>query len=132
MPSDATYTPFPPPALGCPDEDLLSRFVEGTLSSARRDDVERHVAVCDDCRQVVAGLARAGVAQAAGGARRARLLGVPLPVAAVAAAALVALGAYALLRPSARTPDTDARLVAAANDLAARRPDLFSGFTPLG
>ena len=88
------------------------------------------MASCDDCRRIVAGLARAGLLPAA--ARGAgRVLGLPWPVVAVAAAVLVAFGVYVSRGGEAPSPDTDARLVAAASDLAAQRPEIFADFKPL-
>lgn len=37
-----------------PDADLLTAFVEQTLSAAERDRILEHAAVCTDCREVVA------------------------------------------------------------------------------
>jgi len=38
----------------CPDEDLLTAFVEGRLSGKAREDVEAHIAGCPRCRRVAA------------------------------------------------------------------------------
>src|ERR1700747_2951504 len=37
-----------------PDADLLTAFAEQTLSTAERDGVLEHLALCRDCREVVA------------------------------------------------------------------------------
>src|SRR5260370_22553737 len=37
-----------------PDADLLSAFAEQALSAAERDGVLQHLALCGDCREVVA------------------------------------------------------------------------------
>jgi hypothetical protein len=35
---------------GCPDDELITAFVDGALESHERDDVPQHVAGCADCR----------------------------------------------------------------------------------
>jgi hypothetical protein len=113
-----------------PDDDLLSRYAERTLLEPEAERVEGHVAACDDCRRLVAGLARAGVLPRTEAAPRGRILAFRWALAA-AAGVLVAFGAWAAFRPKPPAEDADAVLVAAATDLAARRPDLFAGFRPL-
>ena len=39
---------------GHPDPDLLTAFAEQTLSAAEREGVLQHLAVCGDCREVIA------------------------------------------------------------------------------
>lgn len=37
-----------------PDASLLSAFAERALSASERDDVLKHLAICEDCREVIA------------------------------------------------------------------------------
>ena len=125
----------------CPDASLVAGFAEGRLSEAEADLVLSHAAGCPECRTAIAELARLGAAGDAAGTApperprpAGRLLAHPRAV-AIAAAALVAIGVGALVvlrsqGPEAST-DMDARLVAAARDLASAEPGLFSGFVPL-
>jgi hypothetical protein len=41
-----------------PNEDLLCAYAEGTLEPKARADVERHLAHCEGCLEIVAGLVR--------------------------------------------------------------------------
>lgn len=56
-----------------PDADLLTAFAEQALSGAERDGVLGHLAVCEDCREVVA-LALPEVTVAASGAAGAEVV----------------------------------------------------------
>ena len=49
---------FDDPKVSCPDENLVLGFVEGRLDGAALAQADAHLAACDDCRQVVAALAR--------------------------------------------------------------------------
>src|ERR1700733_7887580 len=42
---------------GCPDEDALQRFVEGSATEQQRSTIVEHVARCDSCGGLVAHLA---------------------------------------------------------------------------
>jgi serine/threonine-protein kinase len=42
----------------CASEDVILELVSGQLDLAARTDVERHIASCDECRKLVAALAR--------------------------------------------------------------------------
>src|SRR5208337_1413786 len=42
------------PASEHPDADLLTAFAEQTLSAAERDSMLEHMALCGDCREVIA------------------------------------------------------------------------------
>jgi serine/threonine-protein kinase len=42
----------------CASEDVILELVSGQLDPAARSDVERHIASCDECRKLVAALAR--------------------------------------------------------------------------
>lgn len=113
----------PPPADQCPDPAALAGLAEGCLPADARPALERHLAACHDCREVLATLLPGGLPAARPNPLRWALL--------LAAAVLFALGAGAwwLLRPP--TPDHDARLVAAAAVLARAEPELFPDFRPL-
>jgi predicted Ser/Thr protein kinase len=47
----------------CPSADMLTRFVDDSLSSDERLAIENHLDECDDCRSTVATLARAASAE---------------------------------------------------------------------
>lgn len=44
-------------AAGCPDDELLTGYLEGRLAVPARDVIEQHVAGCDSCLDVVAACA---------------------------------------------------------------------------
>ncbi|MEM6293673.1 MAG: protein kinase [Myxococcota bacterium] len=46
------------PSTPCPDEELVSAFVQGQLDSADRRDIEAHLDDCEACSKVVADLVR--------------------------------------------------------------------------
>lgn len=46
--------PALPPDYGCPGESDLLALTEGRLSEGRRAVIEKHLAVCDDCRDTLA------------------------------------------------------------------------------
>jgi tetratricopeptide (TPR) repeat protein len=50
---------------GCPDEDALQRFVEGSANELQRSQIETHVGRCSSCGGVIAHLA-AGLAPVSG------------------------------------------------------------------
>jgi hypothetical protein len=80
----------------CPDAAQLAGMVEDRLLPDEREIVETHVAVCDDCREVVAALA-ADPAEAAAPRRaapRARLLRRERQHAAALLVAAAGLAAY--------------------------------------
>lgn len=68
----------------CPDDETLATLLEDRLDAPTREAVERHVAACPSCLDVVAAALPARAAPA--GPRR-----VPLPAAGLAAAAGLAL-----------------------------------------
>jgi hypothetical protein len=103
----------------CPDENTLAAFAEGRGTAAVREDIERHVADCPDCQQVVA-----CVADAAAVTTLPRRNLVARAVLAAAAVALVAFAAHRLLQSPAPLA---ARLEVAARELAAADPELFAG-----
>ena len=118
---------------GCPEVDALAQYAEGVLGDRRRAALDEHVAHCDRCRSLVAAAARAGLVAegAVGRTPGGTVLRFPRWI-PFAAAAVVVVG-LALWLPS-REPSaegTDARLVAVAERLSARRPDLFADFRPL-
>jgi len=95
---------------GCPDEDLLAAYVDGTVQNATRQRTESHLAACAACRSLIAdvvtmqrfeatppplGLEQRVIAITSADRRRERWVLVPLT-----AASLLALGlAFVLLRP---------------------------------
>ncbi|MBK8974352.1 MAG: hypothetical protein IPM29_00340 [Planctomycetes bacterium] len=103
----------------CPDENALAAFAEGRGAAAARESIERHVADCPDCQEVVACVAPSATVRTL--PRRARKARAVL---AAAALVLVALGAHWLLRSPAPLAE---RLEVAARRLAAAEPDLFAG-----
>jgi hypothetical protein len=124
-----------PPASDCPEEGLLAAWAEDRLEDERRDRVESHLALCDDCRAVA--LAQREAAQASpalpaagrGPAvvwpfRRRRLLRA---VVALAAVVVVGVG-LAWFRSE---PDAAERLSAAAAAGSRANPALLAGFRPL-
>jgi tetratricopeptide (TPR) repeat protein len=42
------------PAGDCPASEDFAAYIDGTLTAARRQSLERHVADCDDCRAILA------------------------------------------------------------------------------
>jgi hypothetical protein len=130
--------PAPPSLEGpeaCPETDTLAQYAEGVLGARRRIALDGHLPGCDRCRSLLAGLARAGLVVEGAASGR----GAPsrvrrwrwVPLAAAAAAALVAGLVFALRRDESPPPSTDAQLLALAERLAVARPDLFAGFRPL-
>jgi anti-sigma factor RsiW len=124
----------------CPDQRVLSAYLDGELEARWRAKVERHVKGCAACTARLAGLRSLSVALArdvtpglasamkrvraalAATSRRVvecrRLVSVPMPVALAAATLVVALGGalvYSLLRPASSLPRFSAsRLVVEA------------------
>ncbi len=92
-----------------PDADLLTAFAERTLSGGERDHVLEHIALCADCREVVA-LAlpvTETISLAASGSARTGWLSVPVLRWGVVAAGVVLLASVGILqyrqRQQART-----------------------------
>ena len=124
------------------DDNLIAAYAEGRLTGARRARMEAHLATDPEARALVAALVIDR--EADDGYRPEEASPTPpaapreeaawsrwLPFAA-AATVLLAVGAAVLTRPADTTAlDTTARMVAAAEDLGARRPDLFRGFRPV-
>ena len=124
------------------DDNLIAAYAEGRLTGARRARMEAHLATDPEARAHVAALVIDRDAD--DGYRPEEASPTPpaapreeaawsrwLPFAA-AATVLLAVGAAVLTRPADTTAlDTTARMVAAAEDLEARRPDLFRGFRPV-
>src|SRR5688572_4062958 len=83
----------------CPDPETLGAYVDATLSAVERGQIERHLADCEDCAELVAEMVAAGDAIQTLPARPARLLHFPLRkggwvvggVAAVAAGLVLAV-----------------------------------------
>ena len=127
---------------------LIAAWAEERLDPERAAIVEAHLAADDEARAYAFALREellgtAGAHQAPASvplpslaaARSRRATWVPF---AVAAALLLALGTM-VLSPGSRPglvslgdQDSDARLVAAADDLARRSPELFGDFRPIG
>jgi hypothetical protein len=122
--------PSPPGAAAgpCPSENALAALAEGALLPEERESVERHVAGCGECLDVVASLARelptpvAAERPARHGAARF------LPLAAAILLAAIGLMAWRALRGGGSTAEM---LVASAQQLSSSRPDLFGDFQPL-
>ena len=51
--------------MACPDPEVLSGFVDDTVSEQVRGSVEAHLDTCDECRRTVALLARSRIAERA-------------------------------------------------------------------
>lgn len=105
-----------------PDPDLLTAFVEGGIGARERDNVLIHLAVCSDCREVVALAAPELVADqqlvAASAPVKARWWGVStLRWAAVSATAVIVLGAALLIRPA---PKSRNAILLASNTITTR------------
>ncbi len=128
----------------CPDASVVAGLVEGALLDDEGERVAAHAALCPACREAIVVLAEAGEgdvrsrAPRPAPAPRARPRPRRLPprrLVAIAALVLVGVGALALLAHAPTESDahagTDARLLAAARDLASADPGLFARFTPL-
>jgi len=110
----------------CPDENALAGFAEGGLLAEERQVVERHLAACDACLDVVGALSRELRVEARPAAPRRTSFALPLAAAILVAAC--GLGAWYLLRGGGSTAEA---LMASAHDLAERDPARFGDFRPL-
>jgi hypothetical protein len=108
---------------GCPDENFLAAFAEGRLAEPDRIAAEAHLSRCGECRAVVAVAAPVLLRAPA----RARVL--PVAWMAAAAVVLVAFGALLLFLPSPAAEE--GTLVADARRLRDADPDLFRWLEPL-
>jgi hypothetical protein len=143
----------------CPDDNRLAAFLDGRVAAPERAALERHLAACDACREVLAealalrepGAETVPVAGERGGgtspggprsgpARRepaSAEQGGPLRgwwiAWAAAAAVLLGVGAWLLQRtgPSTPPPDVEQLVAQAAADLSTAHPALFGTFHPL-
>jgi hypothetical protein len=129
------FDPLGGDAGGCPGDHVLATLLDGRLLPAEREVLERHLAGCRECHEVLATLRAAGAplrapapAAAPPAGRRLRLP-IWLPTAAAAAVVLGALLVPGLLRARGGPEE---RLVAAARALTAARPDLFGDLRVLG
>jgi hypothetical protein len=111
----------------CPDPSVLAGLAEDRLLPEERQAVEEHVAICPKCLEVVGVLVRQARPPVARKPARVWFLLAAACVIAVLALGIVLVGKGSLPEET----DTDAVLVAAAEDLARTRPDLFTGFRPL-
>lgn len=78
----------------CPNEEMLSAFIDGRLDEAARVRMIEHLADCADCRDVVLladDLAAAGVIERADNVVRGRFRSSVMPAVLAAAAAMVVL-----------------------------------------
>jgi len=118
------------PGNACPRPDLLVGYADGRLLTRERERLEGHLAACETCRSLVAGLAETAVPAATG---RGRLVVLARAWPYLAAAGVILAVALAALGPGLLfgRRSTDELLVAAASDLARARPDLFGGFRAL-
>jgi hypothetical protein len=119
---------------GCPEVDTLAQYAEGVLGDRRRAALDVHVAECDRCRSLLAGLARADLvtAGAVAGAPDATASRLRWWVVGIAAAATLVVGVVLAQRPRRSEPTgTEARLLAVAARLRVERPDLLADFRPL-
>ncbi len=114
----------PPPDEPCPDDNLVAAWAERRLEGERLARVEEHLSRCDACRAAGGELRGEFAIPSLSTARASR--GVRLR--AVAAAALLALGAGALYvarRPGPSASD-EARLVEVAQRLSREHPELYA------
>ena len=134
----------PDAELGAPYDDLVAGLVSGTLLDDERERAlellgehpelrtllgEVDAAVAEDAATDIASPADDTAADAHVHTRRGRRFPA---IAAVAAAALLAVGLWALLGDrTSDDPSAYARLEASARALATETPDVFEGFTPL-
>jgi hypothetical protein len=118
------------PGPDCPEPNLLAGFAEGTLAEPDLERVAAHAAACADCRAALDAVEAPAEPERAPAVPRGWLRPGVL---AAAAALLVAVGAgiwFAGAPGEEPPPETSARLVAAARELARERPALFAGFVP--
>ena len=47
------------PAPGCPDDDALASYLDGTHTADRRAEITAHLATCEHCYELVAEVLRA-------------------------------------------------------------------------
>ena len=139
MPSPSASAPGtgPLPTV-CPDPNDLAALAAGGLLPEERAALEAHLLQCDACRGTAGALARedppwrAGDADGAGsgpGSGSPRWLRWTLAAAALVLATLATRPAWTPGGDEERP--TAERLDEAATELAAARPDLFAGLTPL-
>jgi hypothetical protein len=115
----------------CPDEVLLAGLVENRLFPEEREEVERHLAACPRCLDIVGTLATRSAARTRPEATRMRL-SMQILLAAAGLAVLTTLGLLLLGKGrDEATGITEARLLAAASDIARKAPRLFADFKPL-
>lgn len=107
---------------GPPDPNLVAAWVDGTLPEAERRRLERQLAVDPEAAMLAAALKA--------DRRRARRRRLVLAVAA-GLLACVGVGWAVARRGDGAGPGLEARLVAAADRLAAEDPARFAGFRPL-
>lgn len=138
--AESILSALPPPGREpsgpCPPADQLGGFAEGRLVPGEREALERHLAECAACREVVVALSEeagpATVRAPAAIPRRGPRWASVAAAAAVLALALV--GLRFLTRPDdpGTARDTESALAAEAEGLVRADPGLFAGFAPLG
>ena len=105
----------------CPDEDILTAFVENRLGDADRKKTEQHLAACPACRRLVGERIRIE-----GGERdRRTVLPFPVParrVLAVAAALFFCVGVYIVMQKADILPWGGDRYVALVTEEEAALP----------
>lgn len=132
----------------CPNgeiRDLLPDYLHGRLSAARRDEVQRHLAECAECREELSLLRdlQAALQRAAPTVDVARIASAIAPYRApvrrswgakwgvAAAIVAVAVGGTAIAMLHDDAPATANRTVADVGPYVRPAPDLRSGATPL-
>lgn len=123
----STEAPAALRADACPEPELLAAYIDGQLSPGERTQLERHLAGCAECRDIVSdGVAAVAELPVAVPRRSSRTRWVGVAVALAAAAAIVI--AVRLQRPAPfYLPEMDA-LVRVETSSRALEPRLSGGF----
>src|SRR5688500_15509983 len=107
----------------CPDEEMLAALIDGKLEGDERRRVLEHVATCGDCRDIVNAATDFIESEAPADATPVRFGRSLLPVAALAAAALLALLLIGPIRDRLTGAGGMESLVAASRSLEYRAGD---------
>ena len=91
----------------CPETERLAEYVEGSLDTTGREEIERHLVSCADCRAVVAETMAFERAEAGSGTRPARAAVMPFRARRWMAGVVAALAAAAALFVAARVEQSE-------------------------
>ena len=121
-----TDAPFALKADACPEPEVLAAYIDGRLRPVERTTIDRHLANCADCREIVAGSVEA-IDEIGGRAAPRSRTKLWVGLGAVLAAAAAVVIAVRMQRPSPFYVPEMAQLVAVQPDTRAIEPRL-AGF----